>query len=545
MVQITHFDGTQLSSIGIAAFIPANNEPGTTVSVGLTQRADMFPVATSYSYNEKNLVIQLTPTSGTSLTTFYTNVNRYFNPSGGLFSADKKRLLQGLHDNGSTVINANVYINSVQRDSINLYSVNITNPDGIWSSTTLVTDTTSTLANGGNTNVYPNIELTFAGSQRYRIITWSVQASRLGIVDYPITFTTDTTGAGATADINYIFFVNGVSIPITISAANSATSKFWARVSCNAGETVTGYLFYGTNIVNSKCTAFAASGIPYNAGGMDLTNSTNTLWIWTGGDITTYPFAPGVWKPGKTGVSQEGTSYGLTFSAGAWTGFAIENDNSLANDADSMVLVVGHNGVGTSNDFEGFILDMDMQDSDGILRSFVKYRVKDNPAWFILEQNTIDSTTVSSFPASNSVDHDAFPMDPEKAVEIAIGVEAAEGQPRGTLNILNMGLQVRISSPTINVGSATAASVTSSSTVLTVGSQTMAIKKAYIAGTVINVDCKNKRVTYPANVFSLVSLAFTGAGEDWISLPPGNTAFSWAGTTPSTTTFTYYDGYLL
>lgn len=551
MVQITHFDGVQLSTVGIAASLPLVGEPNQATNISLDERIDSFPEAISFSFREKNLLINLTPTAGTSSQTFYTNVNRYFTPNGGTFSNKRLRVIQGLHDDASTVINASCYINTLQRTAINLYQVSATIPKGKWATTTLTTDSATPVVNNGNVSVFPNIALSFASNARYRSITFTVLSTRLGIQDYPVTFTADTTGVSAASASNYIFFMNGVSVPITISAANNASSKFWVRVNCPSGTTVTGYLFYGSTVSSDKCQLFGASDSVYQAGGMDLTNSTNSSWIWTGSDILTYPFSTGVWKPGKIGISQEGTSYGMTFSSTAWNGFSIENDNSLANDADCMLLVVGHNGAGTSNALSGFVTQLTLEDSDGIIRYFVKYRVKNNPAWITKEATSIDSTTVSSFPSVINHDHTVGAggqLDIDNAVEIAIGLEAQEGQPRGSLTIGNIALTLAVTAVSTSVGGANNAWVAPTSfPVLTLtGVGTMKIREAYVSNTSFDVDCDNKKIVYSGSNFGIMSITFEDFGEGWLSIPPGSTAFAWSGSgTPSTTTFTYYNGYSL
>lgn len=549
MVQITAFDGQTLSALGIICGV-STNENALTTEIDLFTRNDSFPKGFAKFQKELYVNFQLIPTGGTSLETFYTNVNQYFAPNGGIPSvSNKRRVIAGLHNDGATTINALGYISSLRRIQRNVYEGVFIIPDGHWVGTISQSDSVSPVANNGNHKTYPMINLTYSTNSKYRTFQVNMSGVSEQLHDYPITFTTDTTGTSATVASRYIMFINGVSVPFIISVANDVTTKFWVRVNIPKGGTITGTLFYGSAISNPKCSLFSDTDSLYKRGGMDLTNSTNSIWRWNSFELSSFPFSCGVWKPGKIGISQPGTSYGMTSEASAGCTFTIEDDDSLYNDSDSMILVVGGSGGSSGSSLTGLSRTLTLQDSDGIIRSFVRYRTKNSPIWKTAYSLNIDSTTISSFPSSGGAITSAISFGSDNPIEIAVGVEPQESQPRGSLALTNSGnFEITLVNPVnISVSGANNSFAkndnyhelevinNSNSFFLTIGS-------IFITGLTLILDCKEKNIIWGG--WAQASIYFKNLGEDWLYLSPGSSTFSWNAISP-TTEFVYYYGYLL
>src|SRR5262249_22173877 len=158
-----------------------------------------------------------------------------------------------------------------------------------------------------NVRALPVISLTPSTSTvRRRQLTLADTSGR-GLANYPVRAQFDGTGVGATTAADHILFYKGRSVPFKlIPPLNDAAVEIWFRADRRTGlneDDIQPY--YGASVENTVTADQLA------AGGMDLAGSTNTSWVWNDFSISSFPTAAGVWRPGKTGQSIGGVTYGL------------------------------------------------------------------------------------------------------------------------------------------------------------------------------------------------------------------------------------------
>lgn len=596
MVTITHFNGLQLSTVNIDCGLPYGNDGPFTAQPNLRSRNNQVPIQESIQYGERTLPFIVVPTGSVTDANFRANVYRYLTPLDGL------RTIQATHDDGSTTITAQADIISLQKVQNRMYSGTFLLPDPIWRKSTSSNSTSSPTSASGTYKALPSISITPTSStlQRRRVTITDNATTNRGQMNYPILATFDSTlGApGATTSADYIVFDNGRAIPFNVTGHNTASTRIWFRVDIPKGGSKTIDIYYGSSINNTS------TADTFVDGGMALASSSNTSWVWDDYSVSTFPTATGVWRPGKLGLSLDNTTFGINSESSSGVTFAVENDASLVNDADTMIVTLG--SPATAN-LTGLTRVLTLQDSDGVLRGFVKYRIAGGVSWITASSQSIDSTLFTSFPQSSTntktitnntvanptvvtanghgfsngdivtitgsnstpsidgthtisnVTTNTFTVPVNvtvsgnsgtvkqasvitNAVEIAIGIEPAEERPRGTY-ALSGSITVDLSNtPSISVGANSTARLINGTLTNSTNGDVITFTDVYLDNVAMTIDCLNKTITVASGPW-YGSITFSDP-DDWWALNVGSNTWSYSAGT-FTTSITWFDRYLI
>lgn len=541
MPTLLSYDGTTFASIDIAVGLPHGNDGPYVSTPSLRQRTNQPPSQEYTTWGERTLPFIVTPTDGVGDAGFRANVYRYLAPFGGL------RVLTATHDNGSTAIETLANVTSLQKRQDNLFEGTFLIPDPIWRTSTTTTDTSSPTTNGGEFKALPSISITPTSSTvKRRVVTITDNTGR-GLSNYPVLLSFNSTagGAGAAASENYIAYISGRSVPIHVTSPDSAATRIWLRTDIPANGSVDIYVYYGSSVTNTLAGSGATS--PFLAGGLDLATSSNTSWTWSvsttpGSEIGCYnfsiqPVATGVWRPGKLGLTQENTSYGISEEAGNQLILYIEDDGSAANDADCMICVLG---VNATSQITG--LSRRLQSTvqlGGILRSFVKYRTANQNSWTTVSLEELDST-VAEPPQDGGTDTGAITI--TNAVEVAIGIEPKEAQPSGILTLSGAMTIALSQTPTVSIAAEATARIINATLTNATNGHAIIFTDVYLDNVALTIDCLNKHITVASGTW-FGDIVFSDP-DDWFALAVGANSWSWSAGT-YTTSFEFADRYLI
>jgi hypothetical protein len=439
------------------------------------------------------------------------------------------RALNVTLDNGVTAtVQAN--ITNLTRVTNRMFTGTFSIPDPIWRSTASAATSTT---NAGDFKALPVITLTpTAGNTTLRRRVTVVDNTGRGLFNYPILATIDSsTGTpGATTTANYTVFVNGRSVPCYVISPNTGATKIWFRCDVAAGGTTNVDIYYGSAINNTLAQT-------YNAGGMALSSASNSSWVWdTPYAISSAPNASGVWRPGKLGLSQDNTSYGISAEATSSLSLLVDDANGQANDADCMICTLG---VPAASQLTGLTRQLfSTAQIGGIISSFVKYRIAGQTSWTKIVLKAWDSTTATP-PQTETPTSVAINI--PNAVEVAIGVEPTEAQPAGYVTLSGT-ITIALSSyPTVTVGASVAARYVSSGTLVNSTSLcTITLTDFYCNAENFTIDCIQKYVASVGGNPFYGSITFSNP-DDWFALNPGANTVT---PTNLTATYSYANRYL-
>jgi hypothetical protein len=522
MTTFTGFDGVVLSSVNLDLGFPYGNDGAYTATPSLRQRTNQVPVQESISYGERQIPFIVIPLAGSGISdaVFRQRVYQYLAPAGGL------RTLAATHDDGSTTLSVQADITELRKLTNRMFSGTFTVPDPIWRSTTAYTSTT----NGGDFKSLPVVTITpTAGSSTLRRRITVADNTGRGLYNYPILVNYDSSAGDATAAADYAVFVNGRSVPFNVAGMDTATTKIWFRCDVAPSGTTNVDIYYGASINNSLANT-------YNAGGMDLANSSNTSWVWdTPYAISSAPNATGVWRPGKLGLSQDNTSFGISAESTSSLTLLVDDANGQANDADCMICVLG--ATATAN-LVGLTRGLNSTAQiGGIVSSFVKYRTPGQTSWTKTVLKAWDST--ASAPPQTETPTSAN-ISIAGAVEVAIGIEPTEGQPAGNLALSGTLTIALTNYPTVTIGGSNAARyISSGSLANSTSSTTITFTDLFCDNETLTIDCLNKYIVSAANPF-YGSITFSNP-DDWFALSPGANTITPTG---CTATYSYSRRYL-
>lgn len=525
---ITAFNGQTLSAVNLDVGLPYGQDGAYTSSPSLRQRNNQVPIQEAIQFGERSLPFIVVPSGSVTDANFRANVYRYLTPLGGL------RTITATHDDGSTTITALADVVSLQKNHNRMFSGTFLLPDPIWRKSTTSNDTTSPTSAAGTYKSLPSISITPTSTTllRRRVTITDNATTNRGQMNYPILATFDSaTGApGATTSANYIVFDNGRAIPFNVTGHNTASTRIWFRVDIPKGGSKTVDIYYGSSI-NNTTTADT-----FVDGGMALASSSNTSWVWDDYSISTFPTATGVWRPGKLGLTQNNTTFGINTESGSGITFAVENDASLANDADAMIVTLGSPATSTMN---GMTRLLTLQDSDGVLRSFVKYRTAGSVSWTTADTQSLDSTLFTSFPQA---DNDNTNVTVTNAVEVAVGMEPAEESPRGTL-ALSGSITIALSNtPSVGVGSSSTARLVDCTLTNSTNGDVITFTQVYMDNVAMTIDCLNKTITVASGPW-YGGITFSDP-DDWFAIEVGSNTWAYSAGT-FTTSMTWFDRYLI
>lgn len=281
-----------------------------------------------------------------------------------------------------------------------------------WSAVTESTASSSPFTVGGNVFTLPTITLTPSGTTvAVRTLTATDNTGR-GLANHPIRFEFDSTGVGADGPENYVVFYGGRAVPFALFEPDNASTVVWLRMNLGPDASTRAVIYYGSDVDESYANTF-------QSGGMDLENSTNTVWRWNDWEVRSFPVANGVWRPGifspvhdHSDIHEESSTSVLTRSR------ADQSPDDLINGAQVNALVLA-TGVAADDDdaLENLRRIYRRLDNDGTLNFQVAYQRPSRTAW---ERAWLVNTSSNMFTLDDS------DLDVDGATAIAVAIRRNE-----------------------------------------------------------------------------------------------------------------------
>lgn len=452
-------------------------------------------------------------TSGASDAQWQQDVYQLFSP------LKQARLLTATHN--ATTITLTVDIGSLRRIHDRVYEGTFVCADPVWRTITTTTDAASPLTVVGNAPALPVITLTPNTSQLARRRITVTDVTGRGLVNYPVRATVDTTGFAAAATSDYILFYNGRPIPFYLQTPNNAASTLDFRVDVPPLGSVFVDLYYGSSVTNT-ITAQA-----YDPAGMDITHASYsaTQWVWKTNEfdqVGTRPAATGVWRYGVVDQHASGGSFGVVATP-TTLAFISANDNSLANDADSLIVVIGAEA-GSTDALQGIAGGNTFNTG----QTYVRYRKAGESLW---RQAT--ATLIAGYPTNPN----QYKYDLDGAVEIAIrnsgALLQADGNTPWRLALTNV--------PTVNVAAAVTARYINSAFTNTTTGASISLTDVYLDDVALTINCVARTIA-PASGPLYGAFVFSNP-VDWLPLAVGTTA--WTAPTNTTASIAWATRYVI
>jgi hypothetical protein len=428
---LTTFDGTAIGTgtdydvrVLIGTDAPYDQEPA------LLTRLDRGPLVESTRLPAREIPFTLVKRGTATDVVWQQAARALFNPQ-----VRTLRTLAGTWE--GTNVELPVLVRTLTLRHDDLFEGTFLAPDPAWRSASASTDSASPLTAGGNLPALPVITITPSGSTLKRVRATVTDTTGRGLAAYPLKITFDSTGVSAAAASDYLVMFQGRPVPFRVSNMNNAATILLVRLDVPPAAYGSTYvdIYYGSSL-NNTVTADAL-----DAGGHDWTNAgwTNTAWRITGWNVAAYPDASGVWRPATVG-SPLPASYQLSASIAASVTFVTTDvAGTYRNDANALVMVTGVEA-GTTNALAG--LAYTISGAAGVLY----YRTAGALAW----------TQATTFGPGSST----LTADIDGAVEIAVVVPSTAGAGSGIFSG-TMTLALDSSKvPTISVGSAVTAHLT-------------------------------------------------------------------------------------
>lgn len=327
-----------------------------TSQVDFRPRRGRFPLREAFRLQERVLTATILNRSGASVAQFWRDCFRTFAPGGTV-------ALYATHDQTGGSIYTEVDIVSIGKDHSTPNSrihVDAVAADPVWRDLTpsSVTAVAGTIVNSGDYPALPQITIgpNLTTILRRRIAV--VDNSGRGQSNYFVRARVNTSAVWGTFSPTAAMFdayYRGRRIPFGIGQGVSLAGG-------TIGGTATTFDFRidlppsGTALVDLYYSAFISnSETPNRLDYAQLDYSTNTNFAgngticWNYYGLSTMPNGAAFsWVPAKTGQTLSGWSYGLIAESGSNAQFAVRPDDTLLNDADSMVTVLG-SGAAASN----------------------------------------------------------------------------------------------------------------------------------------------------------------------------------------------------
>lgn len=518
----TAFNGLTVNDANYALFLAPDRTPAPfTAAPALRERVGQVPVQDSVTYGARRIPFVIARRDGAiSEATFRDTIYQYFTPFAGL------RTLTATHADGSTTLVLSVdVVDLVMRDANSFVGVFLA-PDPVWRRSTTSNDTTSPLTVVGNCPALPTIAITPSTSTLRRRRVTVTDNSGLGLSNYMIQVSFDSTGVSASAASNYIVFYNGRSVPFYINTPNNASSKLYLRVDTPINGSCTVDVYYGSSISNTT------TADQLDDGGMNLASASfsNTNWVWDSFEINAHPAkCTGVWRPVRIGRKTVYSTprYGLISASSTQVEFQLAASTSnLANDYDGMAMVVGCKA-GTTSALVGLSRD----DSGGGGTDYnivVLYRLAGSPTW-------VEAAVDSGPPIAAITDSE----DVDNAVEIAVVIEPTSNSAVGSMVLTASGtFQLALNSsttPTVSVAAAVTARLINSTLTNTTNGTTLTFTNVYLDDVVLTIDCLLKQISTASGPW-YGALSFSDA-ENWFPLSVGSNA--WTDPTNAAAGFTW------
>ena len=511
----TSFDGFSVNGAtdyGLTLYAGGDRAPRTMQPV-LRPRTNQTPVIDSVNMGELRIPFDLYLKDGAAISEaqFRAAVRQYFNP----YVATGRTLL-ATHDDGSTALTATAWLSPFMQESYKTFSGEFIIPEGCFRSTTVNSDSSSPLTVAGELEALPSLAITSSGSTLARRRVTITDNCTRGLSGYPVAITFDSTGYSAAAAADYIVFYGGRSVPFSVVTPNDANTKVWLAVDCPPAGSVTLDIYYGSGI-NNTITANA-----FDDGGMDLTNATNTSWVWDAPyTVSTNPTRCGVWRAVKAGRTVSGVAFGIEAESGTVLDIAlapVATAGNLANDADAIVLVIG-TGAGTTNALTNLSRD-DISSPTGAYLFFVRYRTANQIGW----------TTATSADTLGAGSTAAIDLD--NAVEVVIGVEPTAATADLTLRLaLSGSLTLALNSsltPTVSAAAAVAAELIDGTITNSTTGDSIAFDDVYLdEAAALTINCLAQTLSVSTGPMHTAGSGIQPSNSDeWFPLGVGSNAWS-------------------
>lgn len=492
--------------------------------VDLRPRRSRHPARDGFRLSERTLSVTILNRSQTDIARFWRDVFRTFAP------VPSTATLTATHDQTGGTVMLDVDVTNVQQDTggrdLSMIHVDCLAADPIWRDTAdgTVVATGGTVVNSGDFPALPRVVVTpnLTGVKRRRI-TVSDNTGR-GLGNYFVRAKVDTSGLGLTAASQLVMFYKGRAIPFYAGAATgtggtvggTATNVDF-RVDLPPSSSNYVDLYYGTAIANTDTANRLDYGQLYGASN-DLGNGTI---VWSDLSITTAPAGAAFsWTPAKVGQSVSGATTGLTAEGTALYAVGLEGvrfqvaaDDSLPDDVDGMVTVVGTDGA-----FNGLTTLERRFYTNGGCRAFVRGRDAGGLVW----RDIWTSTTAGTYTGDLQVSF---------CVQLAVGVEPIAGTAAGTLDVFNGNiagtyLVIRAGQePSVSVGSAGTAFLLNGTLANGTNGQSVRFGTVLMDNDTLSIDAYAQTITTAGTTPWYGDVQFSDP-DQWFSWPVGSNALS-------------------
>lgn len=374
---LTRFDGVAINGDSpYTVILPAKHGgPRYQVHTSLRERSGLPPTEEDFTYAEVTLEC-LVYQNGSAYST-----EAFSDLAHQLFAWKRRVTVEGTVESGARRFVATVKDFYRKENAPLLYCLVLEVTDPLATAVSPTISTTSPVTVTGPVRALPLIRISpasISANPSYRRVTVTDQG-QVGLSNYPVRITFDSTTASATGYTNYLALVNGQSVPFRLANPNNSATTMDMSLNVPPGGSSYVDLFYGGVVGNIVTADDGAQGI-YDDRGMDLASGSwsNTSWVWNDFQCSLRPDAPGAWRLGKMGKTISGVSFGVVQEGPYGIAFGVRPDASLAGDADCMILTVGSRAAAVSALAN---LARHLTITAGTARSFVKYRTRNMSRW--------------------------------------------------------------------------------------------------------------------------------------------------------------------
>lgn len=374
---LTRFDGVAINGDSpYTVIVPAKHGgPRYSVRTSLRERSGLPPTEDDFSYAEVTLEC-LVYQNGSVYTT-----EEFSDLVHQLFAWKHRVLVEGTVETGAVQFVATVKEFYRKENAPLLFCLVLEVAEPVTVATTPTVSTTSPVTVSGPVRAQPVVRLTptsISANPSYRRVTITDQG-QVGLSNYPVRITFDSTSASASVYTNYLVFVNGQSVPFRVGSPNNASTTLDLCVNVPPGGVTYVDLFYGGVITNTVTADDGSQGI-YDDRGMNLGSGSwsNTSWVWDDFQCSLNADACGAWRLGKLGQTISGVSFGVIQEGPYGITFGVRPDSTLPGDADCIILTIGARAA-TSSALANLARHLTI--AAGSARAFVKYRTRNMSRW--------------------------------------------------------------------------------------------------------------------------------------------------------------------
>ena len=401
MWEIKFFNGVPVNnSDQYVMLVSSEGELGWSTDLQFATRALLKPLYEGMKYPTASIPFIITPGPNvTDISTWAQSVRL-------LFGRDLEvRTLTVLNDGVFYYIDAYLQSLSISggRGLENYFTGTLVLSETTGTSTLEETDNSSPLVVSGNAPAKPAITISPVTTDMWYVTAIVTDTLGVGVQNHPMVITFDSSIGNATASANYDVYCNGIRVPFRCYSPDTSSTKIWVIVNIRPGS-ITSFSIYFSNLISNPLAD------TLDQGGLDMQNSTNSLFIWNSFTISKFPERSGSWRPAKSGV-QGSTFYGISGEANSSVRFNVSGSNQpLLNDYDSMLLTLSGVRAASSNALTNLVRTYFSTSA----LSYVRYRVLYESSWYSAWSATVGSPTSAS-----------TALNVPQAVQIVVGIEWA------------------------------------------------------------------------------------------------------------------------